>query len=38
MIAGNPAKIIGNYDAYQKEELENYMSNKYIDYSLDCQN
>jgi acetyltransferase-like isoleucine patch superfamily enzyme len=38
IIAGNPAKIIGNYDAYQKEVLENYISDKDMDYTLDYQN
>ena len=38
IIAGNPAKIIGNYDAYQKEVLEKYVSDKDMDYTLDYQN
>lgn len=37
IIAGNPAKIIGNYEAYQKEVLENYISDKNMDYTLDYQ-
>lgn len=37
IIAGNPAKIIGDYDAYQKEVLENYITDKDIDYTLDYQ-
>lgn len=38
IIAGNPAKIIGDYTAYQNEMLENYVSDKDIDYTLDYQN
>ncbi|HLF51304.1 acyltransferase [Flavobacterium sp.] len=38
IIAGNPAKIIGNYEAYQKEVLEKYISDKDMDYTLDYQN
>jgi acetyltransferase-like isoleucine patch superfamily enzyme len=37
IIAGNPAKIIGDYDAYQKEVFENYISDKDMDYTLDYQ-
>lgn len=37
IIAGNPAKIIGNFDAYQKEVLEKYVSDKDMDYTLDYQ-
>jgi acetyltransferase-like isoleucine patch superfamily enzyme len=35
IIAGNPAKIIGNYDLHQKKILENYISDRDMDYSLD---
>jgi len=35
IIAGNPAKIIGSYEAYRKEVLENYISDKDMDYTLD---
>lgn len=38
IIAGNPAKIIGNFDAYQKEVLDTYTSEKDMDYTLDYQN
>lgn len=37
IIAGNPAKIIGNFDTYQKEVLEKYVSDKDMDYTLDYQ-
>jgi acetyltransferase-like isoleucine patch superfamily enzyme len=37
IIGGNPAKIIGNYDQYKKEVMENYVSDKDMDKSLDYQ-
>lgn len=37
-IAGNPAKIISNFDAYQKEVLGKYTADKDMDYTLDYQN
>lgn len=33
IVGGNPAKIIGNYDEYQKKVLNNYVSRKDMDFS-----
>lgn len=38
IVGGNPAKIIGDYHKYKAEVLENYVSDKQMDYSLDYQN
>ena len=32
IIGGNPAKIIGDYEKYKKNVLENYISNSEIDF------
>ena len=37
IIAGNPAKIIGSYETYRNDVLENYISDKDMDYTLDYQ-
>jgi acetyltransferase-like isoleucine patch superfamily enzyme len=37
IIAGNPAKIIGNYEDYKKGVLNKYISDKDIDFNLDYQ-
>lgn len=37
IVAGNPAKIIGDYNLYQKEVLEKYISDEEMDYKLDYQ-
>ncbi|WP_295231679.1 DapH/DapD/GlmU-related protein [uncultured Chryseobacterium sp.] len=34
IVGGNPAKIIGNFDSYQKDVLANYVSDKDIDFNL----
>lgn len=34
IVAGNPAKIIGDYYSYQNEILENYVNDAQMDYSL----
>lgn len=33
IVAGNPAKIIGDYTTYEKKVLENYISDDAMDYS-----
>lgn len=38
IIAGNPAKIIGNYNDYKKKVLEEYTSDEDMDYSLSYKN
>jgi serine acetyltransferase len=35
IIAGNPAKIIGNYSKYRDEVLNNYISDSDMDNSLE---
>lgn len=37
IIGGNPAKIIRSYESYEKEVLENYISDSDMDYTLDYQ-
>lgn len=34
IVAGNPARVIGYYENYQKNVLENYVSEEDIDFSL----
>ncbi|MEO1517130.1 MAG: acyltransferase [Bacteroidota bacterium] len=34
IVGGNPAKIIGSYDDYEKKRLEEFVSEKDLDYSL----
>jgi acetyltransferase-like isoleucine patch superfamily enzyme len=34
IVAGNPARIIGDYYSYQKGVLQNYVNDSQIDYSL----
>ena len=35
IVAGNPAKIIGDYSTYEKRALDEYISEKDLDYKLD---
>lgn len=37
IIAGNPARIIGDYEQYKKNVIENYVSDRDLDYNLDYQ-
>lgn len=37
IVAGNPARIIGDYDAYKKDVLESYVSDSKINFSLSYQ-
>lgn len=37
IVAGNPARIIGEYDSYKREVLVNYISDNNIDYMCDYQ-
>jgi serine acetyltransferase len=34
VVAGNPAKIIGNYDELERKRLETFVSDKDMDKSL----
>lgn len=38
IVAGNPAKIIGSYDLYKNQVLENYISDSELNFNLNYKN
>ncbi|MDF0708335.1 acyltransferase [Flagellimonas okinawensis] len=38
IVGGNPAKIIMDFDSYEKKVLESYVSNQELDFSKDYKN